>query len=270
MDLGFTPEDRAENVRRVGEVARLMADAGLVVMVCLVSPFREDRDAVRERVGSDFMEVFVDTPLEVAEARDVKGLYKKALAGEIKNFTGIDDPYEAPTNAEIVVDTEGIEPDAMCLVHRQRMRRVPRGRRHDSIHAEGVGPHAERDLIGGEGRATGNHRLAGTAPVRRRSSRKAPEIVEADLRPGKAGMYVCGVTVYDLCHIGHARSAIVFDVIRRYLRFRGYRVTFIKNYTDVDDRIIKRANDAGVTAREFAERFIAAEREDMASLGVLA
>jgi len=90
------------------------------------------------------------------------------------------------------------------------------------------------------------------------------------LTPGEVRMYVCGVTVYDYSHIGHARSAMVFDVIRRYLTFRGYRVTFVKNYTDVDDRIIKRANDAGVTAREFAERFITAEREDMASLGVLA
>jgi cysteinyl-tRNA synthetase len=90
------------------------------------------------------------------------------------------------------------------------------------------------------------------------------------LVPGEVRMYVCGVTVYDYSHIGHARSAMVFDVIRRYLTFKGYRVTFVKNYTDVDDRIIKRANDSGVTAREFAERFIAAEREDMASLGVLA
>jgi cysteinyl-tRNA synthetase len=90
------------------------------------------------------------------------------------------------------------------------------------------------------------------------------------LTPGEVRMYVCGVTVYDYSHIGHARSAMVFDVIRRYLAFRGYRVTFVKNYTDVDDRIIKRANDSGVTAREFAERFITAEREDMASLGVLA
>jgi cysteinyl-tRNA synthetase len=90
------------------------------------------------------------------------------------------------------------------------------------------------------------------------------------LTPGEVRMYVCGVTVYDYSHIGHARSAMVFDVIRRYLTFRGYRVTFVKNYTDVDDRIIKRANNAGVTAREFAERFITSEREDMASLGVLA
>jgi len=90
------------------------------------------------------------------------------------------------------------------------------------------------------------------------------------LTPGEVRMYVCGVTVYDYSHIGHARSAMVFDVIRRYLTFKGYRVTFVKNYTDVDDRIIKRANDSGVTAREFAERFITAERDDMASLGVLA
>jgi len=90
------------------------------------------------------------------------------------------------------------------------------------------------------------------------------------LTPGEVRMYVCGVTVYDYSHIGHARSAMVFDVIRRYLTFRGYRVTFVKNYTDVDDRIIKRANEAGISAREFAERFVAAEREDMASLGVLA
>jgi len=90
------------------------------------------------------------------------------------------------------------------------------------------------------------------------------------LTVGEIRMYVCGVTVYDYSHIGHARSAIVFDVIRRYLAFKGYRVTFVKNYTDVDDRIIRRANEAGVSPREFAERYVAAEREDMAALGVLA
>jgi len=90
------------------------------------------------------------------------------------------------------------------------------------------------------------------------------------LTAGEVRMYVCGVTVYDYSHIGHARSAIVFDVIRRYLAFKGYRVTFVKNYTDVDDRIIRRANEAGVSPREFAERYVAAEREDMAALGVLA
>ena len=90
------------------------------------------------------------------------------------------------------------------------------------------------------------------------------------LTSGEVRMYVCGVTVYDYSHIGHARSAIVFDVIRRYLAFKGYRVTCVKNYTDVDDRIIRRANEAGVSPREFAERYVAAEREDMAALGVLA
>ena len=90
------------------------------------------------------------------------------------------------------------------------------------------------------------------------------------LTAGEIRMYVYGVTVYDYSHIEHARSAIVFDVIRRYLAFKGYRVTFVKNYTDVDDRIIRRANEAGVSPREFAERYVAAEREDMAALGVLA
>jgi len=90
----------------------------------------------------------------------------------------------------------------------------------------------------------------------------------APLHPGEVRMYVCGVTVYDLCHIGHARSAIVFDVIRRYLRFRGYRVTFIKNYTDVDDKIIRKANEEGVTATAVSERYIAAYQADMASIGV--
>jgi len=85
---------------------------------------------------------------------------------------------------------------------------------------------------------------------------------------GEVRMYVCGVTPYDLCHIGHARSAVVFDVIRRYLRFRGYRVTFIKNYTDVDDRIIRKANEEGVAASVISERYIAQYRSDMASIGV--
>jgi len=88
------------------------------------------------------------------------------------------------------------------------------------------------------------------------------------LVPGEVRMYVCGVTVYDLCHIGHARSFIVFDVIRRYLRFRGYRVTLIKNYTDVDDRIIRKANDEGVAANVISERYIAEYQTDMASIGV--
>jgi cysteinyl-tRNA synthetase len=98
-------------------------------------------------------------------------------------------------------------------------------------------------------------------------SRQKDEVVP--LTPGELRMYVCGVTVYDYSHIGHARSALVFDVLRRYLRFKGYRVTFVRNYTDVDDRIIRRANEAGVSASEISERYIAAEREDMASLGIL-
>lgn len=106
-DLGFSPEDRAENVRRVGEVARLMSDAGLVVMVCLVSPYAADRDAVRERVGEDFVEIFVDTPLEVCMERDPKGLYRQAGAGRITNMTGVGQGYEAPTAADVVVDGAG-------------------------------------------------------------------------------------------------------------------------------------------------------------------
>jgi bifunctional enzyme CysN/CysC len=105
-DLGFTDEDRVENIRRVAEVAKLMVDAGLIVLVSFISPFRAERRLARElQAEGDFVEVYVDTPLSVAEQRDVKGLYKKARAGELKNFTGIDSPYEAPENAEIVIDT---------------------------------------------------------------------------------------------------------------------------------------------------------------------
>jgi cysteinyl-tRNA synthetase len=91
----------------------------------------------------------------------------------------------------------------------------------------------------------------------------------APLKAGEVRMYVCGSTVYDLCHVGHARAALVFDVIRRYLMFKGYRVTFVKNYTDVDDKIIRRANEEGVAASEISERYIAAERDDMTAIGVL-
>jgi bifunctional enzyme CysN/CysC len=105
-DLGFTDADRVENIRRVGEVARLMTDAGLIVITAFISPFRAERQMVREMMKpGEFIEVFVDTPLAAAEARDVKGLYKKARAGQLKNFTGIDSPYEAPVAAEIVIDT---------------------------------------------------------------------------------------------------------------------------------------------------------------------
>lgn len=105
-DLGFTEADRIENIRRVGEVAKLMADAGLIVLTAFISPFRAEREMVRKMLPEgEFIEIFVDTPLEVAEARDVKGLYKKARSGALKNFTGIDSPYEAPENPEIRVNT---------------------------------------------------------------------------------------------------------------------------------------------------------------------
>ncbi len=108
-DLGFTEEDRVENIRRVAEVSKLMVDAGLVVLVTFISPFRAERQMARSLVDDDqFCEVFVDTPLEVAEDRDVKGLYRKARTGELPNFTGIDSPYEVPDNAEIRIDTTTI------------------------------------------------------------------------------------------------------------------------------------------------------------------
>jgi len=105
-DLGFTEADRIENIRRVGEVAKLMTDAGLIVLTAFISPFRAERQMVREMMaGCEFVEIHVDTPLEVAEARDVKGLYRKARAGQLSNFTGIDSPYEPPENPDIVVNT---------------------------------------------------------------------------------------------------------------------------------------------------------------------
>ncbi|HKR92063.1 sulfate adenylyltransferase subunit CysN [Novosphingobium sp.] len=111
-DLGFTEADRIENIRRVGEVSKLMADAGLIVITAFISPFQADREMVRSMMPEgEFFEVFIDTPLNVAEARDVKGLYRKARAGELKNFTGIDSPYEAPRNPEIRIDTTTISPD---------------------------------------------------------------------------------------------------------------------------------------------------------------
>jgi bifunctional enzyme CysN/CysC len=105
-DLGFTDADRIENIRRVGEVAKLMTDAGLIVITAFISPFRSERQMVRDMMSpGDFVEVFVDTPLSVAEERDVKGLYAKARSGQLKNFTGIDSPYEAPETPEIHIDT---------------------------------------------------------------------------------------------------------------------------------------------------------------------
>ena len=105
-DLGFTDVDRVENIRRVGEVAKLMVDAGLIVLTAFISPFRAERQMVRSLLeGGEFFEVYIETPLSVAESRDVKGLYKKARQGQIKNFTGIDSPYEAPETPDIRVDT---------------------------------------------------------------------------------------------------------------------------------------------------------------------
>lgn len=109
-NLGFSAEDRAENIRRIGEVAKLFADAGIITITSFVSPYRADRDIVRKlhdeaKPGIPFVEVFIDTPVDECEKRDPKGLYKKARAGEIKGFTGVDDPYEAPLKPEVVLKT---------------------------------------------------------------------------------------------------------------------------------------------------------------------
>ena len=105
--LGFSDEDRIENIRRIGEVAKLFVDAGIIVLSAFISPFQQERDNVRRLLeDGEFIEVYIDTPLEVCEQRDPKGLYKKAQSGEIVNFTGISSPYEAPKNAEIVIKTD--------------------------------------------------------------------------------------------------------------------------------------------------------------------
>lgn len=112
-DLGFSAEDRSENIRRVGEVARLFADAGVVALVPVISPYRRDRERVRsmhDTAGLRFIEVWMDTPLEVCEARDAKGLYAKARAGEITGFTGVDDPYEPPERADLTVTPDDGDP----------------------------------------------------------------------------------------------------------------------------------------------------------------
>lgn len=122
-DLGFAAADRVENIRRVGEVARLMADAGLIVIVALISPFRADRQAVRERFApGEFFEVHVDVPLAVAEQRDPKGLYRKARAGLLKDFTGIDSPYEPPVSPELLLRTATVTPDQAAEAVLERLR----------------------------------------------------------------------------------------------------------------------------------------------------
>lgn len=113
--LGFGPADRAENIRRIGAVADLFAQAGIIVLTAFVSPYRRDRDAVRALLApGDFVEIFVKAPLEVCEGRDPKGLYKKARAGELKGFTGIDDPYEEPLAPELVVDSARRPPNELA------------------------------------------------------------------------------------------------------------------------------------------------------------
>tara|TARA_Y100001968_G_C19267995_1_gene672704 strand:+ start:161 stop:733 length:573 start_codon:yes stop_codon:yes gene_type:complete len=108
-DLSFSPEDRKENIRRISEVAKLFADSGTIVLTAFISPYIVDRESARDLIGSDFNEVFVNTSIDECIKRDPKGLYKKALAGEIKGFTGIDAPYEAPKNAEIILENLSIE-----------------------------------------------------------------------------------------------------------------------------------------------------------------
>ncbi len=112
-DLGFSPEDRTENIRRIGEVANLMAQAGLICITAFISPYREDRERARKAAGDRFIEVYVKADVATCEERDPKGLYKKARAGEIPEFTGISAPYEAPDAAELVIDTR--EPFEECL-----------------------------------------------------------------------------------------------------------------------------------------------------------
>ncbi|MFC4736602.1 adenylyl-sulfate kinase [Bacillus daqingensis] len=118
QNLGFSAADRAENIRRVGEAAKLMADAGLVTLTAFISPYEKDREGVKASLGEDVAEVFVKAPLAVCEERDPKGLYKKARTGEIRNFTGIDDPYEEPEAPELTLDTgkDSIEKNVSLLI----------------------------------------------------------------------------------------------------------------------------------------------------------
>jgi len=128
-NLGFSAADRTENIRRIGEIAKLFVDTGVIALSSFISPYAADRDQVRvlhEEAGMDFIEVFVDCSLETAEARDPKGLYKKARAGEIKNFTGIDDPYEAPPRAEIHLhsDQQTLSEEVECILALLRERGI--------------------------------------------------------------------------------------------------------------------------------------------------
>jgi bifunctional enzyme CysN/CysC len=124
-DLGFTDADRVENIRRVAEVARLMVDAGLIVLVSFISPFRSERRMARDLLREgEFLEVFVDTPIEIAERRDPKGLYKKARRGELRNFTGVDSPYEMPEHPDVRVDTTQVSAEQAARVILERLGNV--------------------------------------------------------------------------------------------------------------------------------------------------
>ena len=116
-DLGFSREDRRENIRRIGEVAKLFTDAGLIVITSFISPYREDRRAVRSLLGpDDFLEVYIDCPVEVCVQRDPKGLYRKAMAGAIKGFTGVDDPYEPPTSPDVTIRSDDCTPQEAAVL----------------------------------------------------------------------------------------------------------------------------------------------------------
>ncbi|MDZ7750822.1 MAG: adenylyl-sulfate kinase [Gammaproteobacteria bacterium] len=126
-NLGFSADDRAENIRRIGEVARLFADAGVITMTSFISPYRMDRDRVRDlhdEANVPFVEIFVDTPIAVCEDRDPKGLYQRARAGEIKMFTGIDDPYEPPLEPEIVIRADQMDPPGCARVIIERLQEL--------------------------------------------------------------------------------------------------------------------------------------------------
>ena len=133
-NLGFSPEDRKENIRRIGEVSKLFVDAGITICTAFISPYREDRDFVRKLMGKgDFIEILVDCSVEVCEQRDPKGLYKKARAGEIKDFTGVDAPYEAPLKPEITLDTVKV-----VEVHRHALQVVQYLEDHGYIQQPGI------------------------------------------------------------------------------------------------------------------------------------
>jgi len=127
--LGFSADDREENIRRIGAVAKLFCEAGIITLTAFISPYRRDRDAVRVTLNEgDFMEIFIDTPLEICEQRDPKGLYKKVRAGEIKGFTGVDDPYEAPLDPELRLEAGKKDPDTLAdkvILHLEKAGVIP-------------------------------------------------------------------------------------------------------------------------------------------------